>query len=112
MTEKICSFWNYEKKDRPFNVLLAGVSYCDGTYRIERKPENLYSFEYIYSGKGMLVIDGQRLEPRAGDVYFLKRGIPHCYWSDEEEPWTKIWICFNGLMAEAMFSVIWTEPYT
>lgn len=72
MTEKICSFWNYEKKDRPFNVLLAGVSYCDGTYRIERKPENLYSFEYIYSGKGMLVIDGQRLEPRAGDVYFLK----------------------------------------
>ena len=104
MTEKICSFWNYEKKDRPFNVLLAGVSYCDGTYRIERKPENLYSFEYIYSGKGMLVIDGQRLEPRAGDVYFLKRGIPHCYWSDEEEPWTKIWICFNGLMAEAMFS--------
>ena len=41
-----------------FNVLLAGVSYCDGTYRIERKPENLYSFEYIYSGKGMLVIDG------------------------------------------------------
>ena len=83
MTEKICSFWNYEKKDRPFNVLLAGVSYCDGTYRIERKPENLYSFEYIYSGKGMLVIDGQRLEPRAGDVYFLKRGIPHCYWSDE-----------------------------
>ena len=27
-----------------------------GTYRIERKPENLYSFEYIYSGKGMLVI--------------------------------------------------------
>ena len=47
MTEKICSFWNYEKKDRPFNVLLAGVSYCDGTYRIERKPENLYSFEYI-----------------------------------------------------------------
>ena len=67
MTEKICSFWNYEKKDRPFNVLLAGVSYCDGTYRIERKPENLYSFEYIYSGKGMLVIDGQRLEPRAGE---------------------------------------------
>ena len=37
-------------------------------------------------------------------MYFLKRGIPHCYWSDEEEPWTKIWICFNGLMAEAMFS--------
>ena len=53
----------WQKKDRPFNVLLAGVSYCDGTYRIERKPENLYSFEYIYSGKGMLVIDGQRLEP-------------------------------------------------
>lgn len=104
MKEKICSFWNYEKKDRPFNVLMAGISYCDGTYRIERKPENLYSFEYIYSGKGTLVIDGQRLEPQAGDVYLLKRGIEHCYWSDEEEPWTKIWICFNGTLAEAMFS--------
>ncbi|MFQ7124717.1 MAG: AraC family ligand binding domain-containing protein [Eisenbergiella sp.] len=104
MKEKISSFWNYEKKDRPFNLLMAGVSYCDGTYRIERKPENLYSFEYIYSGKGTLVIDGQRLEPKVGDVYFLKRGIPHCYWSDEKEPWTKIWICFNGLMAEAMFT--------
>ncbi|MFR6590072.1 MAG: hypothetical protein ACLURV_08045 [Gallintestinimicrobium sp.] len=76
MTEKFAAF-GIMKKDRPFNVLLAGVSYCDGTYRIERKPENLYSFEYIYSGKGMLVIDGQRLS-RGRGMLFFKRGIPHC----------------------------------
>ena len=60
MKEKISSFWNYEKKDRPFNLLMAGVSYCDGTYRIERKPENLYSFEYIYSGKSTASVWSQR----------------------------------------------------
>lgn len=104
MQEMIYNLYGFSNERRPFNVLMAGISYCDGTYRVERKPENLYSFEYIYGGKGTLSIGGQVLTPQKGDVYLLKKGVPHCYWSDENDPWTKIWICFNGKFAESLFS--------
>ena len=104
MREMVYNLFGFVDERRPFNVLMAGISHCDGSYRVERKPENLYSFEYIYKGRGTLAIGGQVLDPKAGDVYLLKKGVPHCYWSDGEDPWVKIWICFNGKFAESLFS--------
>ena len=103
MTETIYNFWSQHDRQRPFNLIMAGKSYCDHTYCIERPCSESYSFEYIIQGKGTLEIDGQRVRPGEKDVYLFWKGSRHRYYADPEEPWVKIWAVFDGPLAEALF---------
>lgn len=50
----------------PFQILMSGISYCDGTYKISRPNSPLYCFEYIYKGKGMVHLNQGRLSRKGG----------------------------------------------
>ena len=81
----------------PFHLQMTGISRCDGSYRIARRPGvNFFVFEYIMKGKGHLEIDGRSFEPAAGDVYMIDGRLPHSYWSSANEPWVKIWFNVEG----------------
>lgn len=84
--------------DAPFQLRLAGVSYCDGSYRIERETADFSVVEYIERGTGTLEIDGRQFHPAAGDLYFVPEGSPHRYWSDAKDPWVKLWMNFSGVL--------------
>ncbi len=100
MFEEIDGFWNYYDPARSANVICEGISYCDKTYRIERNHSEMMSFEYIIKGEGTLKINGQTLHPRENDVYILTKHSNHVYYSDAENPWTKIWLQFDGSLLE------------
>jgi AraC family transcriptional regulator of arabinose operon len=89
-------YFTPENKDAPFIIDLCGISYCDGTYRIERKCSELFVFEYILEGTGIVISDAVTYKPSAGDVYILHKGSNHLYYSDGEHPWTKIWFNVYG----------------
>ncbi|MDR9852489.1 AraC family transcriptional regulator [Paenibacillus sp. VCA1] len=103
MHETIHSFWHMCDPKLPLNVVMSGISYCDKNYRIERHGENLFSFEYIIDGSGVLEINSQTVYPQKNDVYMLTRNSDHAYYSSEEHPWTKIWVVFYGDLAEYLF---------
>ena len=84
--------------DSPFQLRLAGVSYCDGSYRIERETADFSVVEYVERGTGTLEIDGEEFHPSAGDLYFLPEGSRHRYWSDAHNPWVKYWMNFGGVL--------------
>lgn len=98
MKEDIVSF--VRDDGLPFCVLMCGISYCDGTYEIKRKNSDLNVIEYIISGSGTVCENKKSLCASAGDVYFLKRGENHTYFSDKENPWVKIWMNFSGDLAD------------
>ena len=50
----------------PFQILMSGISYCDGTYKISRPNSPLYCFEYIYKGKGMVHLNQAAFPAKAG----------------------------------------------
>lgn len=85
-----------------FSIHLCGMSYCDASYRIDRKNSNVHCFEYIISGTGTIVTKNGRLHPEAGDVYLLKKGEDHLYYSDAEKPWTKIWFNVSGELIDRL----------
>ncbi|MGO4696868.1 hypothetical protein BK120_24660 [Paenibacillus sp. FSL A5-0031] len=103
MKETVYSFWHLLDPKLPLNIVMAGISYCDKNYIIERKGENLFSFEYIMDGSGVLEIESQTLYPQKNDVYLLTKNSYHKYYSSEENPWVKIWVVFNGDFAESLF---------
>jgi len=91
------------KKEDLFSVDLAGISYCDGSYCIQRKHSEFFVWEYIMKGKGTVIAGGKEYQACAGDMYFLPIGSNHIYYSDAEEPWEKIWVNATGSLTNTLF---------
>jgi AraC family transcriptional regulator of arabinose operon len=98
MYEDLC-YWGTEFNDF-FNIEVAGISYCDGTYHIGRTASYVYVFEYIIEGSGTIVHNKALLTAKTGDAYVLKKGDDHYYYSSAEHPWTKIWFNVWGTLAD------------
>lgn len=99
MHEEIIAF-DSEHSHSPFKVQMTGISYCDGSYRIIRNESPIYCIEYIIKGKGYVQLDNTSFCADEGDIYILPSGRNHYYYSDAENPWTKIWFNISGELAE------------
>ena len=70
MNEDIVSFAEDRTDQYPFYIQMAGISYCDATYKIDRKNSDIYCFEYIIKGEGTVKINGQEfIASRWGYLY-------------------------------------------
>lgn len=77
----------------PFKTAIIGVTYPDAAYHIERGViPDLAVFEYVESGEGEILINGEWQRVAAGDVYVLAPTEAHKYRSNPENPWKKHWI--------------------
>jgi AraC-like DNA-binding protein/quercetin dioxygenase-like cupin family protein len=92
-SEEIYTFLR-DSMQMPFVLEMAGITYPDKNYFIERKHNDYYILEYIVSGKGYIINKGNTFILEAGNVYILKPGEKHRYWSDKKQPYTKIWLNF------------------
>ena len=57
-------------------------------------------FEYVVSGKGEILIDGEWREAQAGDFYILAPSEEHKYRASASDPWHKIWINYSSSYME------------
>jgi AraC-type DNA-binding domain-containing proteins len=99
MKEDITAF-NCDNENMPFIILMAGISYCDGTYRIERANSDVCVFEYILKGNGTVIVNNEKFRAVEGDIYILPIGSNHLYFSDNTDPWIKIWFNIQGALIE------------
>lgn len=114
MKEDIVSFPAPESGS-PFIVQLAGISWCDGTYRIRRSACSMYVLEYVVKGRGYLDNGGEVFYPKAGDVYIVHEKTPHEYGSSADDPWKKLWFNVEGQLMREMINCygltgIWHVP--
>lgn len=86
-----------------------GITYPDKEYLISRVDRSRYSYrhlyvlEYVISGEGFIESQGGTYKVKAGDFYLLSTHHRHRYYSNPENPYTKIWINIGGrLMNEVM----------
>ena len=101
MKEEIYSFFQYASEDQDFCVLLAGISHCDDSYKIERSDYNHYTIEYVFDGEGCLETEGQAYNLKAGDTYFLYQHRAHKYYCQNNN-WKKIWVVVQGRLVNAL----------
>ena len=80
----------------PFDIEVAGFSYCDESYLINRPKSAVTCIEYIIDGKGYINFDGKQYTACKGDVYILNTGHDQFYYSDKEWPWKKMWVNVRG----------------
>lgn len=101
MHEEIVSF-SISDSDLPFTLSLAGISYCDGTYRVVRQKSRSCVIEYVISGEGTIISNGNRYTAKSGDAYILHMGKNHEYYSDANNPWVKIFFNVRGNYVEKL----------
>lgn len=101
MKEDIVHFYVPQKKV-PFYLEMAGISYCDATYRMRRQESSETVLEYIVEGCGYLNVDGENYMASAGEAYILRKRTTHVYWSDAKSPWVKIFFNIRGSLAEKL----------
>jgi len=88
----------------PFRVRMSGISYCDGSYLIHRPKSPLTCMEFVLKGSGTVIEDGESFIAQKGDIYILHEGHSHHYYSDAENPWTKIWMNVSGPAVDHLLS--------
>lgn len=94
-----------QESEQPFQVQMAGISYCDGSYRIERRNSGIHCLEYIISGTGFVQENTASFTASQGDVYLLHRGQNHLYYSDANTPWVKIWMNVYGPLSDQLMTL-------
>ncbi|MBQ8850605.1 MAG: helix-turn-helix domain-containing protein [Clostridia bacterium] len=81
----------------------AGYTSPRGSYHIKRKASVknvMFVIEYILDGKGYIIYDGKKYSVGKGDFYMLDDTHDHQYYSDQNEPLSKIWINAYGSFIE------------
>jgi AraC-like DNA-binding protein len=102
MREEIYAFPRME--GLPLQIVMAGITYPDPSYRMERQKERnrLYVFEYVMEGCGHLQIDGKKFDVCAGNTYILTPHTKECYFADKDEPFKKIWVNIESSYLDAV----------
>jgi len=101
MREEIRVFGQNTDTHQPFRVIMAGASYCDRTYRVNRPDYDYFVIEHVTGGEGVLETGGNRYVLRAGDTYFLHRGKGHRYYCTGNF-WNKLWVVVDGPLAQLL----------
>ena len=92
-----------------FSIESAGVNVPFAGYLVERTrnkadTKSIYVFEYVTAGKGHIECDGKKWTVGAGDFYFLNRLHSHFYYSDQQDPYSKIWINAGGRLLDGVIN--------
>ena len=90
--------------ETPLTIELAGISFCDKSYYISRADSGKAVLEYIVSGSGSLVVNGEFFKPIAGDVYLIPPYTDHYYASDADTPWHKLWFNISGPLVRPLLT--------
>lgn len=93
--EKIC-FIIRSLVDRPLSLANFGVTPPTAGYHIKRDKCGYFVLEYVYTGRGTVINNGERYTVEAGDVYILTPGSEHEYFADPAMPYGKYWVNFRG----------------
>ena len=77
-----------------------GMEECDPSHSYGPIKRTEYLLHYILKGKGTYQVDGKTYHLGKHESFII---YPHeitCYEADKEDPWTYIWIGFDGIKAE------------
>lgn len=91
------------------SIISCGFTAAQDTLHVRRTNSPLCVFQYIKSGCGYVMIDGTPVKAQAGDVIINHVGTDHGYWSDPNDPWSKIWLNVSGTLVTELLRIYQLE---
>lgn len=88
------------KSFHDFYLLFCGYSECAPLHCFGPSVRPNYLIHFILKGKGKYIVNHQVYELSQGQGFLIEPNVLTTYEADENEPWTYIWIGFNGEYAK------------
>lgn len=76
-----------------------GRETCDPLHLFGPAVRNHYLLHFVLKGKGTYHIKDRVWHLSEGQAFLIIPGVPTTYYADETDPWTYIWVEFDGLKA-------------
>ena len=90
------------KTINPLFLAYSGKEDCVPGWQFGPYSRHNYLIHIIKSGKGTFHVGSKVYELSAGEAFFIYPGIETTYRADDEDPWSYMWMGFNGYNAEVM----------
>lgn len=84
------------RKFPDFYLCYCGYSECAPLHSFGPAVRPNYILHYIVRGKGIYQVGEERYELEAGQGFLIQPEVRTFYQADAKEPWTYLWIGFNG----------------
>ena len=67
-------------------------------HHYRERSEGIEEFIFLCctSGRGVVEVQGRTFPLRDNEALCIPRLCPHRYWADEEDPWSLLWVHFQG----------------
>ncbi len=84
------------------NPLFTGSEDCEGGHSVGPLMRDHYLIHYVIKGTGIFTDAAGEHPVKAGQVFLIRPGELYAYASDKDDPWSYIWVGFNGALAERL----------
>lgn len=88
------------RKFSEFYLCFCGYAKCEALHSFGPAVRPYYLIHLILSGKGKYCVGEQRYELTAGQGFLIEPEVQTFYQADAQDPWSYIWIGFDGTRAE------------
>lgn len=82
-----------------FYLLYCGMQECPSLYSFGPAVRDTFLIHYCVKGKGSYFASEKKYDIGPGDAFLILPGEVTFYQADEQDPWTYVWIGFDGLKA-------------
>ncbi len=86
-------------------VMSVGYQECKPDFSYFYRKKRVYLIHYIISGRGKVIINDMEYSLGAGEFFIIKKNDTATIIADKDDPWTYVWINFNGKKADIFDSV-------
>lgn len=87
---------NEENYFNSLSIHFCGMEECSSGHSFGPAVRNQYLLHYIISGNGTYEVGGTKYNLSAGELFLIKPSELTFYHADEKEPWTYMWVAFDG----------------
>lgn len=95
-TESFVDYAQHPLIRRAYLTDVGFYPHASGHYKERPDGTDACILLYCLDGKGYVRTDGHLYTLTASEAFCIPRGMPHCYYADEHDPWSILWVHFKG----------------
>ncbi|MBU9711597.1 AraC family transcriptional regulator [Evansella tamaricis] len=99
-----------KKNSYDLYLCYCGIEECDPNHSYGPISRNEYLLHYVIKGKGIFKADGKTYHIGENEAFLIYPSETTYYEADKYDPWTYLWIGFDGIKAEtSLINASFTE---
>ncbi|WP_394273484.1 AraC family ligand binding domain-containing protein [Butyricicoccus sp.] len=102
MEESYVRTMERKRQNQELYLCFCGYSLCQPGHSFGPAVRPNYILHYVLKGKGKYQIGGRTYELEQGQGFLIEPNVMTFYEADEADPWTYLWIGFDGTRAKKL----------